>query len=130
VSDLIATLITHRPAEFQTHYWAERDGAPYRARVVEPKDVTVPVWHGTELLVVDVAQFELLEQVFGERKGVTLLAGRGSGDEMRCAALYQARKCAAFSRMDDFDSRSALLAILDRYRSGSRRALLDVLSRV
>jgi hypothetical protein len=129
VSDLVATMVTHRPETFQAQVWAERDGAPFRARLVHPADVTVADWEA-ELLLVDVAQFRMLETVFGRRVGrVTLLVGYGAADDEECARLYAAGRCSGFSRMDRFDSRSALLAILDNFRAGDRGKLLEVLSR-
>jgi hypothetical protein len=130
VSDLVATLVTHRPAVFQTQIWAERDGAPFRARVIAPADVLETDWHDAELLVADVATVELLDVVFGRRAGVTLLIGYGPQDDEACARLYAAGRCGGFSRMDRFDSRSSLLAILDAFRAGAgREQLLEVLSR-
>jgi hypothetical protein len=128
VSDLVATMVTARPAVFQAGIWAERDGAPFRARVVHPRDATVSDWLDAELLVADVAQFGLLETVFGHRQRPTLLIGYGPADDEECARLYAAGRCVAFSRMDRFDSRSSLLAVLDCFRAGDRATLLEVLS--
>jgi hypothetical protein len=125
VSDLVATLVTHRPDTFQAQFWAERDGTPFRARLAHPADIGPAGWHGPDLVVADVATAELLEALLGRRVGVTLLIGYGEADEQACAALVAAGRCAGFTRIDSFDSRAALLAILDIYRSGDRARLLE-----
>jgi hypothetical protein len=125
VTDLAATLVTHRPDTFGAQFWAERDGAPFRARLVHPADLDAAGWHGPELVVADVATVELLEVLLARRVGVTLLIGYGEPDEQACARLFAAGRCAGFTRMDAFDSRSSLLSILDSYRSGDRARLLE-----
>lgn len=125
MSDLVATLVTHRPETFQAQIWAERDGAPFRARLVHPADIDAAGWHGPELVVADVATVELLEVLLARRVGVMLLIGYGDPDGQACARLLAAGRCAGFTRMDSFDSRSALLSILDVYRSGNRARLLE-----
>jgi hypothetical protein len=130
MGDLVATLLTDRPDVFQARVWAERDGAPYRARIVAVGGPgAASAWAGAELLVVDVVSYVGLELAYGARRGVTLAIGWGDLDQCRAAKLFRRGVIGGFGRMDDFDSRSALLAILDGYRSGPRAELLAVLAR-
>jgi hypothetical protein len=125
VSDLVATLVTHRPDTLGAQFWAERDGTPFRARLAHPADLDATGWHEPGLVVADVATVELVEVLLARRVGVTLLIGYGEPDEQACARLFAAGRCAGFTRMDAFDSRSSLLSILDAYRSGDRARLLE-----
>jgi hypothetical protein len=93
------------------------------------RDVTSESWRDTELLVVDVADLPLLLTVFGDRVGVTVVMTRGAAEQIEAAQLYAQGRISGFVRMDEFDPRSALLAILDRFRSGDREQLMAVLRR-
>jgi hypothetical protein len=128
--DLVATVITTRPETFQTASWAsDREGRPTRALVRGTRHVTSELWRDTELLVVDVADLPLLLTVFGDRVGVTVVMTRGAAEQIEAAQLYAQGRISGFVRMDEFDPRSALLAILDRFRSGDREQLMAVLRR-
>jgi hypothetical protein len=129
VPSLIPTLITARPDAFQAEHWATRDGVPFRTYVLSPADVTEAIWLRTPVLVVDVRDLPLLDSVFGRRQGFTILVGRGREDELDCVRLWQDGRCNASARLDEFDSRSALLVILDRFRTGRGDSVIRVLGR-
>lgn len=133
----LATVITNRPATLQVEQWALRDGEPFRAHVVSTYAVSevgypgAPVgWLSAEALVVDVNEMEFLTELYGYRDGMTLLVGTGWAEALLMADFYRTGYCNAFARIDEFDPRSALMAILDRIRRGEFRSVERVLVRV
>jgi hypothetical protein len=123
-------LITNRPAELQADQWALRDGEPFRAHVWRTVYFTEKRWLETEVLVVDVNEMELLTELYGYRDGLTILVGVGWAEGLLMAEFYRTGYCNAFARIDEFDPRSALMAILDRIRRGEFRSIERVLTRV
>ncbi len=125
----LPTVITHRPDAFQVDTWASRDGVPFRGHVLDPVDVDWFVWHGNDALLVDVADFDLLTRMHGARGGFVILLGHGELDDALMVTAWCTGQVNGASRMDRFDSRSALLAILDGFRKGQGAHLIEVLSR-
>jgi hypothetical protein len=132
----LATVITDRPATLQTDQWALRDDEPFRAHVastIRVSEVGYPGaevgWLSSEVLVVDVLQMELLTELYGYRDGLTILVGLGETDDLLMAEFYRTGYCNAFSRVDRYDPRLALMAILDRIRRGQFRSVERVLTR-
>ncbi len=122
-------LITNRPAQLQADQWALRDGEPFRAVVLSTDAVDQVLWDSTEVLVVDVDEMEPLTRLYGYRDGLTILVGRGDNEGLLMAELYRAGYINAFARVDQFDPRSALMAICDRIRRGEFRSVERVLTR-
>jgi hypothetical protein len=125
----LATVLTNRPEELQVDQWALRGGEPFRAHVRSIVYVTEKFWLETEVLVVDVNELEFLTELYGYREGMTLLAGVGWAEDLLMAEFYRTGYCNAFARVDRFDPRSALMAILDRIRRGEFRSVEAALVR-
>jgi hypothetical protein len=125
----LAIVVTDRPGDLQVDQWALRDGEPFRAHVVGTSAVDQVLWDSDEVLVVDVLEMELLIELYGDRRSMTLLVGAGLADELLMVDFYRLGYCNASARIDRFDPRSALMAILDRFRRGEFRSVERVLTR-
>ena len=125
----LATLITNRPDVLQVDQWALRDGEPYRASIMATAGVTAAEWYWSEILVVDVEDMPMLNQVFGDREGLVLLVGVGEAEETAMIDWYRLGLSNGSARVDRFDPRSALMAILDRFRRGEGASVAAVLTR-
>jgi hypothetical protein len=125
----LATLVTDRPKVLQVQQWAMRDGIPYRAHLLYTSAMTSTVWRKAEVLVVDVLDVELLTELYGPREGMTILVGIGDEEEVLMVEFYRAGYSNGSSRLDRYDPRMALMAILDRIRRGEFRSIQRVLTR-
>lgn len=112
----LPTLFTQRRGALLTSQWATRDDLPDRAAPFDSLDATPSRWHMPPVVVVDIADLDLLADWFGDRckAGYTIAVGVGEHElpDLRDAVDLDRVDFAA--RVDDLPGRFMVSALLDR----------------